>query len=82
MQTGQEDTGMVTLNQSLLELIKKRHITLDTALDLAYEKTELEELANKHLFGPGSKSMGKSANISSLENHPLNKSSEYPIPIL
>lgn len=52
MQTGQEDTGMVTLNQSLLELIKKRHINLETALDLAYEKTELEELANKHLFGP------------------------------
>ena len=55
MQTGQEDTGMITLNQSLLDLVKKRHLNLETALDLAYEKTELEELANKQLFGPGSK---------------------------
>jgi twitching motility protein PilT len=55
MQTGQEDTGMITLNQSLLDLIKKRHITFDSALELAYEKTELEELANKALFGPGAK---------------------------
>lgn len=55
MQTGQEDTGMITLNQSLVGLMKKRHINFETAIELAYEKTELEELANKAMFGPGPK---------------------------
>jgi len=50
MQTGQEDTGMITLNQSLLDLIKKRHINLEKGLEIAYEKNELEEMVDKAMF--------------------------------
>lgn len=51
MQTGQSESGMITLNQSLVELIKKRHISYQKALEIAYEKTELEELASKIIGG-------------------------------
>ncbi len=48
MQTSQEQTGMQTLNQSLLQLVERRHITPQAAIELAYEPQELEMLlANK-----------------------------------
>lgn len=54
MQTGQEESGMITLNQSLLSLVKKRQITIETALELSYEKAELEDLINKMNMKMGS----------------------------
>ena len=48
MQTGQDQSGMQTLNQSLLQLIERRHITPLAAMEVAYEPQELEILiANK-----------------------------------
>lgn len=44
MQTGQDQTGMITLNQSLLNLVQARHITPQAALEVAYEPQELEML--------------------------------------
>jgi len=47
MQTGQEESGMTTLNQSLFSHVKKKNISIEQALELAYEKTELDDLINK-----------------------------------
>jgi twitching motility protein PilT len=48
MQTSQDQTGMQTLNQSLLQLVERRHISPQAALEVAYEPQELEMLlANK-----------------------------------
>lgn len=50
MQVGQEKTGMITQNQSLIELVKKRHISQKTALELAHEKNELERILEKMML--------------------------------
>lgn len=44
MQSGQEQTGMMTLNQSLLGLVERRHITPHAALEISGEPQELEML--------------------------------------
>jgi twitching motility protein PilT len=49
MQTGQDQTGMQTLNQSLLGLVEKRHITAQLALEVSYEPQELEMLLSNKL---------------------------------
>jgi twitching motility protein PilT len=49
MQTGQDQTGMMTLNQSLLQLVQARHITPQSALEVSYEPQELEMLLSSKL---------------------------------
>ncbi len=44
IQTGQDSSGMVTLNQSLIHLVQSRHIAPQAAMDVAYEPQELEML--------------------------------------
>lgn len=44
MQLGQEKFGMLTLNQSLLELYKKRQITMDEALSSSSDQEELRSM--------------------------------------
>ena len=47
MQTGQEDSGMQTLNKSLLNLINRRLITAEHALEKSNEPDELAEILSK-----------------------------------
>jgi len=48
MQTGQEQTGMQTMNQSLLDLVEKRKISPQLAMETTSDMQELEMLmANK-----------------------------------
>jgi len=47
MQTGQAKFGMQTFNQSLASLYFKKHITLETALSLAHNIDELQEMINR-----------------------------------
>jgi twitching motility protein PilT len=48
MQTGQDQSGMQTLNQSLLSLVEKRKILPNEAMEISSEPSELEMLfANK-----------------------------------
>jgi twitching motility protein PilT len=48
MQTGQDGSGMQTLNQVLLQLVEKKKISPDLAMETSYETQELEMLlANK-----------------------------------
>ena len=48
MQTGQDQSGMQTLNQSLVQLVERKMITVPEALELSSEVQELEMLlANK-----------------------------------
>jgi twitching motility protein PilT len=49
MQTGQDQSGMVTLNQSLLQLVQGRHISPQLALEVSYEPQELEMLLSSKL---------------------------------
>jgi twitching motility protein PilT len=44
MQTGQEKLGMQTMNQSLVTLLQKRLITLETAMGASSMKDELEQM--------------------------------------
>ena len=44
MQTGQDQTGMQTLNQSLVGLVEKRNISPQLALEISTEPQELEML--------------------------------------
>lgn len=44
MQTGQDQSGMQTLNQSLVQLIERRQITVPEAMELTSEAQELEML--------------------------------------
>lgn len=44
MQTGQSDTGMQTLNQSLTNLVQRRFITRELAISKSEEPEELEEM--------------------------------------
>ncbi len=50
MQSGQEQTGMSTLNQSLVDLVKKKFITTEQAFETCYERNELEDLISKMLM--------------------------------
>ena len=47
MQTGQEKVGMQTMNQSLASLYMKRLITLETALNAASNREELQDMINR-----------------------------------
>ena len=49
MQTGQDATGMQTLNQSLLSLVEKRKISPQAALEVSSETQELEMLMSSKL---------------------------------
>jgi twitching motility protein PilT len=53
MQSGQEQTGMSTLNQSLVDLVKRKLITVEQAFDTCYERNELEDLISKMLIANG-----------------------------
>lgn len=53
MQTGQEQSGMHTLNQSLIELLKRRQITVEQAIETTHERNELDELMGKMIVGSG-----------------------------
>jgi len=48
MQSGQKETGMITMNQRLVNLIKEGHIDLETASGVSPNPEEL-----KHLLGKG-----------------------------
>jgi len=47
MQVGQENTGMVTMNQSLVNLLMKRKIDLKTAFAASPEPEQLDMLLKK-----------------------------------
>lgn len=49
MQTGQEDSGMQTLNQCLASLIERRLISTDSGLEKANEPEELKAILEKRL---------------------------------
>jgi twitching motility protein PilT len=51
MQSGQEASGMQTLNQSLLGLVERRFISPELALEKTSEPEELQELFDKRLNG-------------------------------
>jgi twitching motility protein PilT len=54
MQSGQDDSGMQTLNQALLNLVERRFINVDLALEKSAEPEELETLLEKRgLRHPG-----------------------------
>jgi Tfp pilus assembly pilus retraction ATPase PilT len=44
MQVGQAKWGMVTLSQALLDLVQRRLITPETALEAATEPEELKQM--------------------------------------
>jgi twitching motility protein PilT len=47
MQTGQQDSGMQTMNQALLSMVERRLIPVDLAMEKSPEPEELEELIEK-----------------------------------
>jgi len=51
MQMGSEKTGMQTLNQSLVALVQKRAISVDTAMNAAYDADELKGLLQRAGLG-------------------------------
>jgi twitching motility protein PilT len=53
MQVGQEKHGMMTLNQSLLNLYLRRYITLEQALNQSTEPEELKTMIENHAGKPG-----------------------------
>jgi twitching motility protein PilT len=60
MQSGQEDSGMQTMNRALMSLIDKRLITLDQAVETSPEPEELEEMISKRdQRGVGAQAKGK-----------------------
>ncbi len=55
MQTGQKQSGMQTMNQSLATLIGRRHITVDEGLKRSSDHAELRDLLNRQeKSGPSS----------------------------
>ena len=52
MQTGQDTSGMQTMNQALLTLAERRFISMDLARASTSEPEELEDLINKRLTSP------------------------------
>jgi twitching motility protein PilT len=59
MQTGQQDSGMQTMNQSLLSMVERRLITTDLAMEKSPEPEELEELIEKKSRSPMGQRAGK-----------------------
>jgi twitching motility protein PilT len=51
MQSGQESSGMQTMNQSLLNLVERRLIRPDIAMEKSGEPEELQELFVKRGIG-------------------------------
>jgi twitching motility protein PilT len=51
MQSGQESTGMQTLNQSLLNLVERRLIKPEIAMEKSGEPEELQDLFMKRGIG-------------------------------
>ena len=47
MQTGQEKLGMQTMNQSLVTLVQKRTITVETAMMASSNRDELQEMLSR-----------------------------------
>ncbi len=47
MQVGQDATGMVTLNQSLLQLVLKRKVDVRTAFLYSSDPAELDKMLNQ-----------------------------------
>ncbi|PIT99862.1 MAG: type IV pili twitching motility protein PilT [Bdellovibrionales bacterium CG10_big_fil_rev_8_21_14_0_10_45_34] len=47
MQTGQSKTGMITMNQSLLELVMRRKIEIKTAFEATQDIEELNQMLKK-----------------------------------
>jgi twitching motility protein PilT len=47
MQTGQQDSGMQTMNQALLSMVERRLIPVELAMEKSPEPEELEELIEK-----------------------------------
>ncbi len=47
MQSGQDDSGMQTMNRAIMSLIERRLITLDDAMETSPEPEELEEMLAK-----------------------------------
>lgn len=55
MQTGQQDSGMQTMNQALLTMVERRFISVDLAIEKSPEPEELEELIEKRRNGGGAR---------------------------
>jgi twitching motility protein PilT len=55
MQTGTGTTGMQTFNQSLANAYLAKLITLDTALARSSNPEELQDMINRGVSGPTSK---------------------------
>lgn len=53
MQSGQEVTGMQTMNQSLFTMVNRRFITQQQALEVSSEPEELQEMFDKGFFKTG-----------------------------
>jgi twitching motility protein PilT len=51
MQTGQDESGMQTLNQSLFGLVERRFIDKTTAYSISYRRDELEQMFDKGSSG-------------------------------
>ncbi|MFZ9520856.1 MAG: type IV pilus twitching motility protein PilT [Silvanigrellaceae bacterium] len=47
MQMGADKTGMQTLNQNLVNMVQKRAISVDTAMNAAYDPEELKSLLSR-----------------------------------
>jgi twitching motility protein PilT len=59
MQMGQEESGMQTLNQSLLKLVEKRYIDQETALQKSPNPEELQEMLIRNLMTKDHDSRGR-----------------------
>jgi twitching motility protein PilT len=53
MQVGQDKFGMQTMNQSLLTLYTKRHISLDDAIGRSSDPDELKQMIGSPGMGSG-----------------------------
>jgi twitching motility protein PilT len=53
MQTGQEASGMLTFNQSLFNLVVRRHISIQEAMSRSHKPDELQQMLGKLESAPG-----------------------------
>ena len=53
MQTGQEASGMLTFNQSLFNLVVRRHISIQEAMSRSHKPDELQQMLGKLESSPG-----------------------------
>ncbi len=63
MQTGQDASGMQTLNQALMSLVERRLITQEQALEKSHEPEELHEMMEK-------RSLARSGTVSPTKSTP------------